>query len=111
MSQPIQGWDLASSVRRAAFAFFGIFGTERNPNFLDEVLARVPKNKEVVLLCEMGGSMENKSGTKTGFQSRSLKALYCLRKAGYSKLYHMEEGIGGWQRAGYRMTLPDETRA
>ena len=99
---------MASSVRRAAFAFFGIFGTERNPDFLDDVVSQVPKNKEIVILCEMGGSMENRSGTKTGFQSRSLKALHYLRKAGYSKLYHMEEGIGGWQRAGFRMNLPDE---
>lgn len=105
--QPIQAWDLPSTIRRAGFAFFGIYGTERNPGFIEEALAKVPKNKEVIVLCEMGGTMVNKSGTKWGFQSRSLKALHYLRKAGYSKLFHLEEGIGGWERAGLKMSYPD----
>jgi hypothetical protein len=41
--QPIQGWDLASNIRRAAFAFFGIYGTERNKDWLQQVEASVPK--------------------------------------------------------------------
>ncbi|EFJ41288.1 hypothetical protein VOLCADRAFT_107756 [Volvox carteri f. nagariensis] len=98
--QPIAGWDLASIIRRAGFAFFGIFGTELNESFLTEVAAKVPKNKEVIVMCETGGTIENKPGTQFGFQSRSLKALYYLQQAGYGKVLHMKGGLGDWQRAG-----------
>lgn len=47
---------------------------------------RMPPGKEVVLICEMGGSLENKPGTQFGFQSRALKAAYYLKKAGYNKV-------------------------
>lgn len=38
------------------------------------------------MLCESGGSLDNKPGTKYGFQSRSLKAAYFLQQAGYNKV-------------------------
>jgi hypothetical protein len=41
--QPISGWGLAANIRRAGFAFFGIFGTERNNNWLAEVEESIPK--------------------------------------------------------------------
>jgi hypothetical protein len=43
--QPIQGWGLASNIRRAGFAFFGMYGTERNKQWLQSVEAAVPKGK------------------------------------------------------------------
>jgi hypothetical protein len=43
--QPIQGWGLASNIRRAGFAFFGIYGTERNKQWLQQVEAGVPKGE------------------------------------------------------------------
>ncbi|GLI63265.1 hypothetical protein VaNZ11_006169 [Volvox africanus] len=98
--QPIADWDLASIIRRAGFAFFGIFGTELNETFIAEVAAKVPKNKEVIVMCETGGSIDNKPGTQFGFQSRSLKALYYLQQAGYGKVLHMKGGLGDWQREG-----------
>lgn len=101
--QPIQNWDPISNIRRAGFAFFGIFGTEMNANFTQDAQAVIPKGKEVIVMCEMGGSMENKSGTSTGFQSRSLKAIYYLDKAGYTKVYHMKGGLSQWMRSGLPM--------
>lgn len=43
---PIQGWGLPSIIRRAGFAFFGIFGTELNTEFAADVQARVPKGEQ-----------------------------------------------------------------
>lgn len=56
--------------------------------------------KEIILLCENGGSLQNKPGTQWGFQSRSLKAYYFLKQAGAgnAKLFHMQGGIAQWQR-------------
>ena len=42
--QPIAGWGLASNIRRAGFAFFGIYGTERNKEWLAQVEAVVAKS-------------------------------------------------------------------
>jgi hypothetical protein len=41
--QPISGWSIPANIRRAGFAFFGIFGTERNPTWLEEVESCVRK--------------------------------------------------------------------
>lgn len=49
-------------------------------------------------MCEMGGSLDNKSGTKFGFQSRSLKAAYYLRRAGYRVSYVQVGCRGRWRR-------------
>lgn len=34
--QPISGSSLPANIRRAGFAFFGIYGSERNPDFIAE---------------------------------------------------------------------------
>lgn len=41
--QPISGMGLAANIRRAGFTFFGVFGTERNIQWLEEVEAEIPK--------------------------------------------------------------------
>lgn len=51
------------------------------------------------MLCESGGSLDNKPGTKYGFQSRSLKAAYFLQQAGYNKV--CIESRGGGRRLGW----------
>jgi hypothetical protein len=68
------------------------------------MLLAVPRSKEVMVICDAGGSLENKSGTQFGFQSRSLKAVYYLRKAGYTKVLHVSGGTSQWFREG----LPTE---
>lgn len=95
---PIQSWDLPSTIRRAGFAFFGIYGTELNTSFADDVLSRIPKGKQVIVICENGGTLENKSGTKYGFQSRSLKAIYYLQQAGFKNVSYVKGGIAQWAR-------------
>jgi len=95
----IQGWGLAANVRRAAFAFFGIIGSELNPEWLAEMEAQVPKDKKLVVTCARGGKI-NAKGTKFGFESRSLKAVFRLRNAGYKNVQHLEGGISQWEREG-----------
>ena len=103
----MQEYDVFSNIRRVAFAFFGLAGTELNPNWLADVQRAVPnKSAELVVMCEMGGKLENKPGMKFGFQSRSLKALYYLRQAGYRNVRHMTGGVAAWAAAG----LPLEER-
>ena len=99
---PIQNWDVFSNVRRVAFAFFGLAGTELNPSFVDDVVAATKgnKNAELVVMCDRGGSLENRPGMKLGFQSQSLKALYYLRQAGYKNVRHMTGGITAWAADG-----------
>ena len=46
----------------------------------------------------MGGTLEAKPGASRGFQSRSLKAYYFLRRAGYTKLRHVTGGFDAWAR-------------
>jgi rhodanese-related sulfurtransferase len=98
---PIQGWDAFSNIRRVAFAFFGIAGTELDPSWLASVTAAIPnKGSEVIVVCEMGGRLENKPGVKFGFQSRSLKAFYYLRQAGYKNVKHLRGGVAAWAADG-----------
>jgi hypothetical protein len=99
---PIQKWDVFSNVRRVAFAFFGIAGTELNPAFLAGVEAATKGNKgaELVVFCERGGSLENRPQMKLGFQSRSLKAVFYLRRAGFRNVRHMTGGVSAWAAAG-----------
>ncbi|GAX77226.1 hypothetical protein CEUSTIGMA_g4672.t1 [Chlamydomonas eustigma] len=99
--RPIQGWDLPSTIRRIGFSFFGIYpATELNPDFIDVAQETLQKGKEIILVCEMGGTLENKVGTSTGFQSRSLKAAYFLLQAGFSKVSYCQGGIAQWGREG-----------
>ncbi len=53
----------------------------------------------MILVCEMGGGLANKSGTKFGFQSRSLKAAWYLKRAGY-RVSYVEGGLAQWLNAG-----------
>ena len=99
---PIQKWDIFSNVRRLAFRFFGIAGTELNPEFLAgvEAVTKGNKNAELVVMCERGGSLENKPQMKLGFQSRSLKALFYLKRAGYRNVRHLTGGVAAWAADG-----------
>ena len=78
-------------------SFFGIYGTELSKTFAAEALARIPANRDVVLICENGGSLETKPGVAFGFQSRSLKAAYFLRQAGMTnKISVVKGGVAQW---------------
>mmetsp|Transcript_4959 Transcript_4959/g.8638 ORF Transcript_4959/g.8638 Transcript_4959/m.8638 type:complete len:262 (-) Transcript_4959:85-870(-) len=96
----IQDWDVASIVRRLGFFLFGVAGTELNPNFIEQVQAAVPKGREIMVICEMGGSVDAKPGNISGNQSRSLKAIYLLQEAGQSKVCLVQGGLSQWIRDG-----------
>ena len=55
-------------------------------DFQDEILI-LPKEQEILIYCSAG--------------VRSLQASEFLAKNGYSKIYHLEGGLGNWVRKGY----------
>jgi len=82
---------------------FGVFnGTEYNPTFIPEVEAVAGKSDGVVLVCSLGGQLEEDSertGTSKS-QTRSLMAAYELVSAGFSKVSTLRGGFGKWIDAG-----------
>ena len=82
-------------MRRAGFAFFGIFnGTEFNPSFFEDIEKAVDKKKGAVLVCSIGGILEplGQGGRQSryaiskrchmhGMQHCSKCALHCLRQS------------------------------
>ena len=116
--RPVQGRSPADNAKRLAMAFFQMTATERNSDFAAEALEALPKNKPVVVACDIGGTLEvtieKKRGGKVvkafedkervfGRESRSLKACYELKKAGFSKLYHLKDGQHMWEYKGLPM--------
>lgn len=64
------GNSIRQNLRRAGFAFFGIFnGTEFNPHFFEEVEKAADRQKGAVLVCGIGGILEPLG--RGGRQSRS----------------------------------------
>ena len=96
----IERFDVFSLIRKAAFAFFAVDGTERNPEWLPDLAKSVDKSQELIVFCERGGKLVGGSGDKFGFSSRSLKAVYLLREAGFTNVKHLEGGVYAWKRAG-----------
>ena len=72
------GWDPVKALRRAGFAFFGVFnGTEVNPDFETQLFdiptigSREAKDKvSLILICQTGGTLEPSTSYKNGKQSR-----------------------------------------
>ena len=54
---------------------------------LDGRLGKLPRDKDIVVYCQNGG--------------RSIRAVRKLEVAGFTRLYHMHEGLRGWNKAGY----------
>ena len=94
-----------SLIRKAAFAFFAVPGTERDPEWITKMRAAVPLGTEIIVACERGGSLETRPGTMYGFSSRSLKAIHFLRLAGYSNVCHLSGGMYEWCRTPGLTTL------
>ncbi|PSC67375.1 rhodanese-like domain-containing chloroplastic [Micractinium conductrix] len=96
----IEGWSPDKIIRRLGFSFFGVYGTEANPDFLAQVAAAQPKkNGGVILVCNVGGSLTPTGPSEFGRQSRSLTAAYELVQAGYSNIKVLENGYYGWCKA------------
>eukprot|EP00212_Chloropicon_laureae_P002692 CAMPEP_0197485130 /NCGR_PEP_ID=MMETSP1311-20131121/123_1 /TAXON_ID=464262 /ORGANISM="Genus nov. species nov., Strain RCC856" /LENGTH=239 /DNA_ID=CAMNT_0043027787 /DNA_START=117 /DNA_END=836 /DNA_ORIENTATION=- len=94
----IEGFSTQQVLRKAGYAFFGIAnGTERNPDFEEEVLRAVPdKDAEIIVLCNTGGTLEESINFKFGKQSRSLMAAYEMVGLGYTKVRFLEGGFMAW---------------
>jgi len=54
---------------------------------LDNRFRKMPRNKDTVVYCQNGG--------------RSIRAIRKLEVAGFTRLYHMHEGLRGWRKAGF----------
>jgi rhodanese-related sulfurtransferase len=60
---------------------------------LDQVEKRketLPTNKPILVYCQNGG--------------RSVRAIRMLEVAGFTQLFHMDEGLRGWTKAGHPTT-------
>ncbi|EFN53658.1 hypothetical protein CHLNCDRAFT_136402 [Chlorella variabilis] len=97
--QPITGWGPAKIARRVGFTLFGVPGTEANPDFIEQVSAAVPKKSGgMILVCNIGGTLEPTGPSEFGRQSRSLTAAYELVQAGFSNIKVLEGGYNAWAR-------------
>lgn len=104
------GWD---KFKRFAMASLFMKATERDPEFLANFEKVVPKNKKVVIMCAVGGTLETIVKVETtgkqckdpernfGRETRSLKACYELMKAGWKDVMHLEGGLSSWRYEGY----------
>eukprot|EP00475_Leptophrys_vorax_P042379 TRINITY_DN79951_c0_g1_i1.p1 TRINITY_DN79951_c0_g1~~TRINITY_DN79951_c0_g1_i1.p1 ORF type:complete len:231 (-),score=18.52 TRINITY_DN79951_c0_g1_i1:230-922(-) len=97
----IKEWTPYHVLRRAAFAFFGVFnGTEENPEFVKLVEAAVPdKATPIIVACMPGGTLKPTKNFPMGKESRSLNAAYVLLENGYSNIVHIEGGIYDYLKA------------
>lgn len=96
--QLISGWSVRQIWRRAGFAFFGVLnGTELNPEFMQQMEQVAPqKSSPVILICNVGGSLEPTGPSRFGRQSRSLIAAYELMRAGWTDVQVLKGGFSGW---------------
>ena len=77
----LAGTSVRQNLRRAGFAFFGIFnGTEFNPDFYKDIEAAVDKQKGAVLVCGVGGILEplGRGGRQSRLASSSLHCSLLL---------------------------------
>ncbi|CAL8470779.1 g10321 [Coccomyxa elongata] len=109
--RPITGWDARKFLRRAGFAFFGVFnGTELNPTFFEDIAAAASKEKGAVLVCNIGGTIEATETNSEGFQSRSLMAAYELTNMGFDNLKVLKGGFNLWKRSERVVETEDEAQ-
>lgn len=86
-------------------------GTERNPNFVEDVSAALKNNKrkEVAVMCATGGTLETTQERlaqrkaaapmgEWGNASRSLMAIYDLKTNGFQNVIHVDGGYAQWAR-------------
>ena len=108
-------WD---KIKRVVMAGLAMRATERDPAFIDNMLAAVGgnKRKKLIVMCSVGGTLDTvvrvaSTGKKTetdkdrafGRETRSLKACYELMRAGFTDVVHLEGGLAQWRHDGYPM--------
>lgn len=101
-------WD---KIKRVVMAGLFMNATERDPDFVENVRKIAPnKNTKIIVMCSIGGTLEtvikvastgkvnkNDLDRTYGRESRSLKAVYELKRAGYKNIVHMEGGLSDWR--------------
>jgi rhodanese-related sulfurtransferase len=111
----VQGRSTLENIKRIAMAGLAMTATERNPNFREEALQTLPKNKTIITMCGLGGTLETKTKPRElsgkvfdkdpdrafGRESRSLKACYELFEAGFKNVLHMDGGFPQWRYDGF----------
>ncbi len=62
---------------------------------LEERTGKLPRNKDILIYCQNGG--------------RSIRAIRKLELAGFTRLYHMHQGLRGWNKKSYPTTKTRKT--
>ena len=78
-------------MRRAGFAFFGIFnGTEFNPRFFEDIEKAVDNKKGAVLVCSIGGILEplGQGGRQSRYAISKGLYLHCTQHELNCILHH-----------------------
>jgi rhodanese-related sulfurtransferase len=57
---------------------------------LEKRMGKLPRDKDILVYCQTG--------------ARSVRAVRKLEVAGFTRLYHMHQGLRGWNSAGYPTT-------
>eukprot|EP00746_Dinoflagellata_sp_MGD_P003916 gnl/MRDRNA2_/MRDRNA2_107577_c0_seq1.p1 gnl/MRDRNA2_/MRDRNA2_107577_c0~~gnl/MRDRNA2_/MRDRNA2_107577_c0_seq1.p1 ORF type:complete len:308 (-),score=54.90 gnl/MRDRNA2_/MRDRNA2_107577_c0_seq1:181-1104(-) len=101
----IQGTSLFDILKRLNAYMFIIEPTERNPDFVDMALEKLPKNKPIILACNRGGLLDGRDLPKAKLNvpmryTSSLKAAFELYRAGFKDLYLLDGGIKRWEDEG-----------
>lgn len=59
-------------------------------NGFKDRLNKIPRNRDVLVYCDTGG--------------RSIRAVRYLEVSGHERIFHMNQGMRGWKKAGYPVT-------
>lgn len=103
----IQGTSMFDIMKRMNAYMFVVEPTERNPDFKDLAMKRLPKDKQLIITCNRGGELEtglpNDKTTAPMRYTSSLKAAHELYGLGFDKLYILDGGMYEWEAEGLPM--------
>uniref|UniRef100_A0A7S4FUP2 Rhodanese domain-containing protein n=1 Tax=Eutreptiella gymnastica TaxID=73025 RepID=A0A7S4FUP2_9EUGL len=101
--------NIADNIKLLALASLQVEATEFNEDFIaDCQKAGLNKGDKIIVCCTLGGTLDNMlrapgmearpatGARKWGQESRSLKACYELRQAGYKNVVHLDGGLNQW---------------
>ena len=91
---------LARYLRAAVLASQGVAPVEQNGEFVERVVELAAKKKGLLMLCEVGGSLDPTASFPTGKTSRSLQAAFRALEAGVEekKVKHVSGGCYAWSQ-------------
>lgn len=102
--QPITGWTPFKIARRVQFGFFGIPGTECNPNFVAELQSKLSTttNELIFLDDSVRGTLEPTFAFPEGKPGHALMSIYIASELAKLKnpMRYVEGGINSYSAAG-----------